>query len=100
MPKFSFSHARKFQFPGRVPGSVAGAGLAAMILASCGPPAGGGNAASIGLVLAKARAGPALADDVHSKRQPGRKWRTLAGFTGVCNTRLSRALTSAFMSVH
>jgi len=37
MPKFSFSHARKFQFPGRVPSPVAGAGLAGMILASCGP---------------------------------------------------------------
>ena len=26
--------------------------------------------------LLKVRAGPALADDVHSKRQPGRKWRS------------------------
>jgi hypothetical protein len=58
MPKFSFSHTRKFQFPGRVSGSVAGAGLAGMILASCGHPAGGGNPASIGLVLAEGRHRP------------------------------------------
>jgi hypothetical protein len=38
MPKFSFSHARKFQFPGRVPGPFAGAGLAGVILARCGAP--------------------------------------------------------------
>jgi hypothetical protein len=53
MPKFSFSHARKFQFPGRAPGPVAGAGLAGMILARCGRPAGGGNPASIGLACAE-----------------------------------------------
>jgi hypothetical protein len=95
MPKFSFSHARKFQFPGRVPGSVAGAGLAAMILASCGPPAGGGNPASMGLVLAE---GPPRLFTANASQ--GASGAVLAGFTGVCNTRLSRALTSAFMSVH
>src|SRR5262245_7490843 len=101
MPKFSFSHARKFQFPGRVPGPVAGAGLAGMILATCGPPAGGGNLAGIGLVLA---------DGPHRPRSCPRRFKAnasqgasgavLAGFTGVYNARLSRAPTSAFMSVH
>jgi len=75
MPKFSFSHARKFQFPGRAPGPVAGAGLAGMILASSGRPAGGGNRPALAWPVLKVRIGPALADDVvHSKRQPGRKW--------------------------
>jgi hypothetical protein len=50
--------------------------------------------------LLKVRTGPALALDVHSKRQPGCKWHSPGWLTGVCNTRLSRALTSAFMSVH
>ena len=53
MPKFSFSHARKFQFPGRVPSPVAGAGLAGMILASCGPPGWWWQPSSIGSVFAE-----------------------------------------------